>query len=142
MTAIMALFQRSCQRVGTISGTIVFMDRTDKFSDTISDVCHDLLLSSGKTVDDLTAATSITRNYWFRHVRHELPFTTRDISEFSRFLGIDPLDVFRTAAVRMGGSLTVREDPNARDVQELKDLLAQAQKVIAHIEWRMKYTIQ
>ncbi|UAJ78362.1 hypothetical protein IT072_13955 [Leifsonia sp. ZF2019] len=74
------------------------MGESNTFSQRIADEIDHAINMSGRSVSDVITEAGMSRNYYYKRLRGEMPFNTNDISELSDVVGVNPLDIMRAAA--------------------------------------------
>ncbi len=70
------------------------------FSRGVADTITHLVGMSGISVVQVLADAGISRNYYYKRARYELPFNTNDISQIAQALGITPDEIITAALER------------------------------------------
>lgn len=70
------------------------------FSRGVADTIGHMIGMSGYSVVQVLADAGISRNYYYKRARYELPFNTNDISQIAQALGITPDEIISEAISR------------------------------------------
>lgn len=71
------------------------------FSRRVAEEIDHAVRMSGQPAADIFAAAGMSRNYYYKRLRGEMPFNTNDIDRLGDALGINPFDLMRRATTNV-----------------------------------------
>ena len=87
-------------------------DEITESSARIIDYCQQLASNSGMAVADFISATGLSPNYWYKRMRHELPFNTSDIDHIAAVAKVPVLSIYAAADSMVTDSETLTMSTN------------------------------